>query len=103
MTMIYEPLPNGCLHVIGADYLVIASAWDAMHPGEPPQIMGQLLHLFEAPTSLRPPGVLHAARLGVEGESDRHVCQLARQCVLRRFQRSVTGAVSRREEIKGEG
>jgi protein-S-isoprenylcysteine O-methyltransferase Ste14 len=47
--VIYEPLPNGRLRLIGADYLVLASAWDALHPGETPQIMGQLLHLFEAP------------------------------------------------------
>ena len=44
-----QPQPNGRLRLIGADYLVLASAWDALHPGEPPQIMGQLLHLFEAP------------------------------------------------------
>jgi hypothetical protein len=47
--VIYEPLPNGRLRLIGADFLVLASAWDALHPGETPQIMGQLLHLFEAP------------------------------------------------------
>ena len=46
--VIYEPLPNGRLRLIGADYLVLADAWHAKHP-EPPQIMGQLLHLFEAP------------------------------------------------------
>ena len=46
--VIYEPLPNGRLHLIGADYLVLADAWHAKHP-EPPQLMGQLLHLFEAP------------------------------------------------------
>jgi hypothetical protein len=47
--VIYEPMANGRLRLIGADFLVLASAWDALHPGEPPQIMGQLLHLFEAP------------------------------------------------------
>ena len=47
--VIYEPLPNGHLRLIGADFLVLASAWDALHPGQTPQIMGQLLHLFEAP------------------------------------------------------
>ena len=47
--LLYEPLPDGRLRLTGADYLVLASAWDALHPGEPPQIMGQLLHLFEAP------------------------------------------------------
>jgi hypothetical protein len=47
--VLYEPLPNGRVRLTGADFLVLASAWDALHPGEPPQIMGQLLHLFEAP------------------------------------------------------
>ena len=47
--VIYEPRPNGGLRLIGADYLVFKADWDAGHPGEPPQIMGQLLHLFESP------------------------------------------------------
>ncbi len=46
--MIYEPLPNGRLRLIGADFLVLADAWHANHPATP-QLMGQLLHLFEAP------------------------------------------------------
>jgi hypothetical protein len=47
--VLYEPLPNGRMRITGADYLVIAADWDAKHPGEPPQLMGQLLHLFESP------------------------------------------------------
>jgi hypothetical protein len=47
--LLYEPLPNGRVRLTGADFLVLASDWDALHPGETPQIMGQLLHLFEAP------------------------------------------------------
>jgi hypothetical protein len=48
--VIYEPLPNGRLRLIGADYLITAEAWHATHPPtETPQIMGQLLHLFESP------------------------------------------------------
>lgn len=46
--VIYEPLPNGRLKLIGADYLVLADAWNSKHAA-PPQIMGQLLHLFESP------------------------------------------------------
>jgi hypothetical protein len=46
--VIYEPLPNGSLRLIGADYLVLADAWDAKHES-PPQLMGQLLHHFGAP------------------------------------------------------
>jgi len=46
--VIYEPLPNGRLRLIGADFLVFKDVWDAKHPA-PPQLMGQLFHLFEAP------------------------------------------------------
>jgi hypothetical protein len=46
--VIYEPQPDGRLKLIGADYLLIASAWDASHTG-PPELMGQLFHYFETP------------------------------------------------------
>jgi len=47
--VIYEPMPGGHLRLIGADFLVIASDWDKAHPGQPPQLMGQLFHYFESP------------------------------------------------------
>ena len=46
--VIYEPAPNGRLRLIGADFLVFAEQWDAKGIGTP-QLMGQLLHLFESP------------------------------------------------------
>jgi hypothetical protein len=46
--VIYEPTPGGHLRLIGADYLVFADAWDKKGLGTP-QLMGQLLHLFESP------------------------------------------------------
>jgi hypothetical protein len=46
--VIYEPLPNGRLKMTGADFLVLKDAWDKNHPA-PPELMGQLFHLFEAP------------------------------------------------------
>jgi hypothetical protein len=46
--VIYEPGPNGSLRLIGADYLVLADAWDPTHP-HAPELEGQLFHLFEAP------------------------------------------------------
>ena len=46
--VIYEPMPDGSLKLIGADYLVIADQWNATHKS-PPELMGQLFHLFEAP------------------------------------------------------
>jgi hypothetical protein len=46
--VIYEPQPNGTLKLVGADYLVFAEAWHAKH-ADTPQLMGQLMHLFESP------------------------------------------------------
>jgi hypothetical protein len=46
--VIYEPMPDGSLKLIGADYLVLAQTWHATHAATP-EMMGQLFHLFEAP------------------------------------------------------
>lgn len=47
--VLYEPTPGGKIKITGADYLVYASDWDAKHPGDPPQLGGQLFHLFDSP------------------------------------------------------
>ena len=47
--ILYEAMPNGRLKLTGADYLVLADAWEAKHPGTTPDLMGQLLHYFESP------------------------------------------------------
>jgi hypothetical protein len=47
--VLYEAQPNGTLKLTGADFLVYADAWDAIHPGVTPQLMGQIFHYFEAP------------------------------------------------------
>ena len=46
--VIYEALPDGRLRLIGADFLVLADTWHATHSATP-EIMGQLMHLFESP------------------------------------------------------
>jgi hypothetical protein len=46
--ILYEADENGQLHLTGADYLVLADAWNASHTA-PPQLMGQLFHLFDSP------------------------------------------------------
>lgn len=48
--VLYEPLPYGRLRLTGVDYLVTKDAWEAdpTHLG-PPELMGQLFHLFDAP------------------------------------------------------
>ncbi len=37
--VIYEAMPNGGMRLIGADYLLIADAWNAKHSG-PPMLNG---------------------------------------------------------------
>jgi hypothetical protein len=46
--VIYEAMPDGGLRLIGADFLLMQAAWDANHKS-PPELMGQLFHLFESP------------------------------------------------------
>jgi hypothetical protein len=46
--LVYEPLPDGRLRLVAADYLVIADAWHARQAATP-ELMGQLFHLFESP------------------------------------------------------
>jgi hypothetical protein len=46
--LVYEPLPNGRMRLVAADYLVLSATWNAKNPG-PPELMGQLFHLFESP------------------------------------------------------
>jgi len=47
--ILYEATPSGKLRITGADFLVMADAWNTAHPDGPPQLMGQLFHLFDAP------------------------------------------------------
>jgi hypothetical protein len=46
--VIYEQLPNGRLKLTGADYLVFYDDWHASNQAAP-ELMGQLMHLFESP------------------------------------------------------
>ncbi|HLT91505.1 MAG TPA: hypothetical protein VKZ85_11215 [Woeseiaceae bacterium] len=46
--VIYEPRPNGGRRLIGADFLVLSEAWHVSNTA-PPELMGQLLHLFTSP------------------------------------------------------
>jgi hypothetical protein len=46
--ILYEPVGNGQVRLVGADYLVLADAWDKTHSSAP-ELMGQKFHQFEAP------------------------------------------------------
>ena len=60
--VLFEPTLDGHIRISGADYLVLAEDWEAKHPGQgPPQLMGQLFHLFDSPNrfGLKPFYTLH--------------------------------------------
>lgn len=52
--VIFEPETNGAPHLIGADYIIIAADWNKYNKA-PPELMGQLFHLFDAPNRFELP------------------------------------------------
>ena len=46
--ILYEPAGDGKVNLVGADYLVLADAWDKTHQTSP-ELMGQKFQQFEAP------------------------------------------------------
>lgn len=46
--ILYEPVGNGQVRLVGADYLVLADVWDKTHSSAP-ELMGQKFQQFEAP------------------------------------------------------
>jgi hypothetical protein len=52
--VIFEPEPNGIPHLIGADYIILAADWNKYNKA-PPELMGQLFHLFDAPNRFELP------------------------------------------------
>lgn len=46
--LMYEPLADGHMRLLGVEYVVIAEAWDSTHPA-PPVLRGQLFHYEESP------------------------------------------------------
>ena len=52
--LIYEPLSNGSLRLVGAEYIVLASVWTKQRPeADPPALEGQPLNLVDSPIGYR--------------------------------------------------
>ncbi len=48
--LIYEPLADGAMRLVGVEYIVIANAWTTLHPdGSTPALEGNLMNYIEAP------------------------------------------------------
>ena len=46
--LVYEPLSHGRFRLVAADYLILSESWHQSNEA-PPELMGQLFHLFESP------------------------------------------------------
>jgi hypothetical protein len=48
--LIYEPLPDGAMRLVGVEYIVLASIWASKNPaGSTPALEGDLLNFIDAP------------------------------------------------------
>lgn len=48
--LIYEPMANGAMRLVGVEYIVIADAWALLHPsGGTPALEGNLMNYVAAP------------------------------------------------------
>ena len=48
--LIYEPMANGAMRLVGVEFIVLASVWQANNPaGSVPALAGNLLNYIEAP------------------------------------------------------
>jgi hypothetical protein len=48
--LIYEPMPNGAMRLVGVEFIVLAADWATRNPkGNPPALDGNLMNLVGAP------------------------------------------------------
>ena len=49
--LIYEPLPNGAFRLVGTEFIILASVWQAQNPGSSatPALEGHLMNFVDAP------------------------------------------------------
>jgi hypothetical protein len=53
--LIYEPLTNGRLRLVGVEFIVLAEAWNTANPDAQPTLDGHLLNLVGEPNRYRLP------------------------------------------------
>lgn len=47
--LIYEPMADGAMRLVGVEYIVLDANWSAAHPGTVPALQGNLLNYIAAP------------------------------------------------------
>lgn len=53
--LIYEPLPNGRLRLVGVEFIMLAEVWNAANPDAQPALEGHLLNFVGEPNRYRLP------------------------------------------------
>jgi hypothetical protein len=73
--LVYEPR-NGRLHLVAAEYVTPAPAWDPGHdPFDKPQLMGHLLQFAPGPNRYGPDAI-YELHVGLAAQPKRYVCRL---------------------------
>jgi hypothetical protein len=47
--LIYEPMADGAMRLVGVEFIVLGANWSAAHPGTVPALEGNLLNYIAAP------------------------------------------------------
>src|SRR5215469_16898951 len=47
--LIYEPMADGAMRLVGVEFIVLDASWSAAHPGTVPALQGNLLNYIGAP------------------------------------------------------
>ena len=58
--LIYEPMADGSMRLVGVEFIEVAADWAARHPnGPPPEVAGNLMNLMQAPNRYGLPPVYY--------------------------------------------
>ena len=68
--LIYEPLRDGRMRLVGVEFIVIAEAWDTQNPDAQPQVDGHLMNYVGAPNRYRLPAFYELHVWAWEGNPD---------------------------------
>lgn len=68
--LIYEPLRDGRMRLVGVEFIVIAEAWDTANPDAQPQLDGHLMNYVGAPNRYRLPAFYEIHVWAWEGNPD---------------------------------
>ena len=81
--LIYEPMADGRMRLVGVEFSVLASVWTSNNPGGGvPALDGNLLNYIAAPNRYGLPAFYELACLGMGEQPEGKLCRLEHACYL---------------------